>query len=102
MVEISAKNHAGIDNLGEKIKEIFLHGQLEYGQDIVTNSRHIALLNSAKDALTEAIAAIDNDMFIDLIAIDIQAAYALIGEITGAVVEEELIEKIFSEFCLGK
>jgi len=41
-------------------------------------------------------------MHVDFVAIDIQAAYTALGEITGAVVDEELIEKIFSEFCLGK
>lgn len=102
IVEISAKNHVGIDLLGKKIKEMFFAGQMEYGRGIVTNTRHIALIAAAKEALTNAVEAIDSGMFIDFIAIDIQAAYAYLGEITGIVVEDELIDRIFSEFCLGK
>jgi len=102
IVEISAKEHKGIDALNKTIEAMFLKGDIEYGQDIVTNTRHIALLSAAKDSLQNAIDAIDADEFIDLVAIDIQAAFASLGAITGIVVEDELIEKIFSEFCLGK
>jgi len=102
MVHISAKNHLDIDKLCETIQKMFLLGEIEYGQNIVTNTRHIALINAARDSLTNAIATIDAGEFIDLAAIDIQAAYASLGAITGLVVEDELIEKIFSEFCLGK
>jgi len=102
IVEISAKHHIGIDKLGEKIQEIFLHGQIEYGHDLVTNARHIVLINSARCSLGNALDAIDGGMYIDFAAIDIHAAYAALGEITGIVVTDELIDKIFSEFCLGK
>ena len=99
---ISAKNNIGIDELSDKIKEIFKINNMQYSQDIVTNTRHINLLKAAKGSINAAINAINAGIFIDLAAIDIQDAYAAIGEITGAVVDEELIDRIFSEFCLGK
>ena len=102
IVEISVKNHEGIEKLGDKIKDMFLRDQLKYGGDLITNSRHIALINTAKACLGDAVVAIDSGLHIDFVAIDIQAAYAALGEITGVAVSEELIERIFSEFCLGK
>ena len=102
IIEISAKNHVGIDMLREKIQDMFLHEQIEYGGDLVTNTRHITLISTARECLGNALEAIDAGMHIDFVAIDIQAAYAALGEITGIAVNEELIEKIFSEFCLGK
>ena len=101
-VHVSAQDGDGIDALAAKIKEIFAINNLEYSQEIVTNIRHINLLNAAKMSVTAACDAIDNGIFIDLVAIDIQDAYASLGEITGAIVDEELIDRIFSEFCLGK
>jgi len=102
IVEISAKNHIGINELCNKIQDMFLQGEIEYGVDLVTNTRHIALITSAKDSLVNAVNAVDGGLHVDFIAIDIQAAYAALGEITGIVVADELIDKIFSEFCLGK
>jgi tRNA modification GTPase len=102
IIEISAKNHAGIDRLCEKIQDMFLRGQIEYGGDLITNARHIAQIVTARNCLSNAVEAIDAGMHIDFVAIDIQGAYAALGEITGVVISEELIEKIFSEFCLGK
>ena len=101
-VTISAKDHKGIEELSTKIKEIFAINNLQYNQDMVTNVRHINLLNIAKSSIKSAINAIDMGMFIDMVAIDIQDTYAAIGEITGIVVDEELINKIFADFCLGK
>ena len=102
IIEISAKNHDGIDALHDKIKEIFLMKDIEYSPDLVTNTRHISLIEAAKNSLQDAVRAIDEAMYVDFIAIDIQAAYASLCEITGAVVDDMLIDKIFSEFCLGK
>ncbi|MCL2236428.1 MAG: tRNA uridine-5-carboxymethylaminomethyl(34) synthesis GTPase MnmE [Defluviitaleaceae bacterium] len=101
-VRVSAKNSQGIDALKARIKEIFAVNQIEYGQEIVTNARHIALLGSAKQSVADAINAVDAGEFIDMVAIDIGSALAALGEITGASVDEDLINRIFSEFCLGK
>jgi len=102
VVEISAKNHQGIEELKTKIQEIFAINDIEVGQDVVTSARHISLLQDASIALGAAVNAIDGGVFIDLVAIDIMEAYANLGEITGATIDEDLIERIFAEFCLGK
>jgi len=102
IVEVSAKNHIGIDRLCGKIQDMFLRGEIEYSGDLVTNSRHIALIGTARDCLSNAIEAIEEGMHVDFVAIDIQGAYAALGEIIGITVDDELIDKIFSEFCLGK
>ncbi|MCL2854909.1 MAG: tRNA uridine-5-carboxymethylaminomethyl(34) synthesis GTPase MnmE [Defluviitaleaceae bacterium] len=101
-VQVSAKNNEGIDALKSKIKEIFAVNQIQYGQEIVTNMRHITLLQNAWQNLAAAIQAAGDGEFIDMIAIDITAALSAFGEITGASVDEDLINRIFSEFCLGK
>ena len=102
IVEVSAKNHVGMDKLCDKIQEMFLRGIIEYGGDLVTNSRHIGLIDTGLGCVNNALEAIETGMHIDFVAIDIQASYAALGEVMGIAVNEELIEKIFSEFCLGK
>jgi len=102
IVEISAKNHTGLDVLCEKIRNMFLGGRIAYGEGLATNSRHIRLIDTARHCLGSAVEAIGAGLHVDFVAIDIQGAYAALGEITGIAVGEELIEKIFSEFCLGK
>ena len=102
IIEISAKAHIGIDALGDAINKMFLQGHARYGDDLITNSRHIALIDAARESLVSAYDAIEAGVFIDLVAIDISAAYGALGEITGIVINDELIDKIFSEFCLGK
>lgn len=104
IVNISARNYVGIDALKNKIREVFFGKGLELsgGADLVTRTRHISLIDAALAAISRSISAIDNHTSIDLVAIDIHDAYASLGEITGVVIEEALIDKIFSEFCLGK
>jgi len=101
-IAISAKNHEGIEKLTAAIKNMFITNEMQYSKEIVTNTRHIALLNHAKENLAAAIDAVASGMPVDMTAIDIGGAYTALGEITGAVVDEELIERIFSQFCLGK
>ncbi|MCL2350864.1 MAG: tRNA uridine-5-carboxymethylaminomethyl(34) synthesis GTPase MnmE, partial [Defluviitaleaceae bacterium] len=101
-VAISAKTGEGMDTLAAKIQDLFITQNMEYSQEVVTNARHINQLQKARASLQNAINAVDGGMFVDFAAIDIQDAYSALAEITGAVADEELIEKIFSEFCLGK
>ena len=102
VVSLSAKNHEGIDALTDKIRALFINNKLEYSMDLVTKTRHITLIRAALRAVERSICAIENDVSIDLVAIDIHDAYSSLGEITGIVIEDELVNKIFSEFCLGK
>jgi tRNA modification GTPase len=101
-VFVSAKNSEGIEELAAKIQEMFVSCGMEYGKGIVTNVRHISLLHQARLSLQNAVNALDDGMFIDFAAIDIGEACGFLGEITGASVDDELVDRIFSEFCLGK
>ncbi|MDP4146746.1 MAG: tRNA uridine-5-carboxymethylaminomethyl(34) synthesis GTPase MnmE [Bacillota bacterium] len=100
--EISAKTGIGIDKLKETIKELFFKGEVKSKDLIITNVRHKEALIRAKENCTSALSALKNTFAIDLASIDIRNAWLCLGEITGDTLEEDLIDKIFKEFCLGK
>ncbi|AJA50123.1 tRNA modification GTPase MnmE [Clostridium pasteurianum DSM 525 = ATCC 6013] len=102
VIEMSAKNGFGIDILKDKIKELFFNENIKASNLIITNIRHKAALISAKSNCLEAINALKNTSAIDLASIDIRNAWYNLGQITGDTMEEDLIEKIFKNFCLGK
>lgn len=103
IVSTSLIEEQGIDDLEEAIASLFFAGQLE-SDDIsyVSNVRHIQLLKQALSALDEAKSAIDLDMPLDLIQIDVTRAWSLLGEIIGDTAHDSLIDQLFSQFCLGK
>ncbi|MFC4402330.1 tRNA uridine-5-carboxymethylaminomethyl(34) synthesis GTPase MnmE [Gracilibacillus xinjiangensis] len=93
----------GIDQLEEAIAETFFAGDIESGDlTYVSNVRHIQLLQETMKALDEAKDAIDANMPIDLVQIDVTRAWELLGEIVGDTVQDSLIDQLFSQFCLGK
>ncbi|GIQ70038.1 tRNA uridine-5-carboxymethylaminomethyl(34) synthesis GTPase MnmE [Xylanibacillus composti] len=103
MIEMSVKEHRGIDQLGEAIAKMFFSGAVETADPTyVSNSRHIHLLNQANHSLQEALRAAEEWMPIDMIQIDIRTAWEKLGEIIGDAVGESLLDQIFSQFCLGK
>ncbi|NMA90518.1 MAG: tRNA uridine-5-carboxymethylaminomethyl(34) synthesis GTPase MnmE [Amphibacillus sp.] len=103
VVSTSLIEEQGIDDLEEAIAKLFFEGQLE-STDVsyVSNARHIQLLKQALTALEEAQNAIDMDMPLDLIQIDVTRAWRILGEIVGDTVHDSLIDQLFSQFCLGK
>ena len=103
IVSTSMMTQTGMDELQDKIAELFFSGQTgERDATYVSNTRHIALLEEAEDALSEVLNGIALDMPVDLVQIDMRRAWDLLGEITGDSVQDELITKLFSQFCLGK
>lgn len=103
IVSVSAKEHAGLDRLGQAVSELFFDGRLE-SNDLtdVSNIRHIHLLSSAKRALEEAKNAAEQYVPIDMIQIDVRQAWEQLGELIGDSASESLLDQIFSQFCLGK
>ena len=96
-------NIKNIDKLKEKIKEIYNVDNIETDDlTYLTNARSIALLKEAKNAIEESKQGIKNLVPIDVIEIDIKRAWNLLGEIIGKTYQEELINQLFSQFCLGK
>ena len=103
IVTTSMLNKEGIDRLEEKIAGYFFQGQMnERDATYLSNTRHIALLEKAEQALVEVQNGIEMEMPVDLIQIDFTRAWDLLGEITGDSVQDELLTQLFSQFCLGK
>ncbi|WBW97612.1 tRNA uridine-5-carboxymethylaminomethyl(34) synthesis GTPase MnmE [Oceanirhabdus sp. W0125-5] len=102
IIETSIKGEVGIDKLKQSIEEMFFGGEINYSDVYVTNNRHKQALIRAKESMSHAIDALSVTMAIDLASIDLRDAWRHLGEITGDTLEEDIIDKIFAEFCLGK
>ncbi len=103
IISVSLRKEEGIDQLEETIAKLYFTSGIETSDmTYVTNSRHVALLHEAKEAIDEAIAALEDDLPIDIAQIDIRRAWEKLGEIIGDTVSESLIDQLFSQFCLGK
>ncbi len=100
---ISAKEGSGLDELEEKIFKMVMGGHLSGSDDmLVTNTRHKQALEAAQRHLQEAVAELKRNVPVDVAAIDIRAAWEALGEITGNTVTEDLLDRIFADFCIGK
>lgn len=102
IIPISTKDELGIDEIKNAIKELFFKCKINSSEVMVTNIRHKEALYRAKECLESTLGALKDTMAIDLASIDIRNAWSALGQINGETVEEDLIDKIFSEFCLGK
>ncbi len=103
IIPISAKNHLGLDLLEAEVKRLFIDESLiENHETILSNTRHISLLEETKDRLVDAFTAATNALPVDMIEIDLRSAWSLLGEITGELTNDSLINTLFSKFCLGK
>ena len=103
MIEISAKNEEGISEFEEQLKIMFFQGELSFNDEIyITNMRHKQALQDAYDSLEKVITSIENDMPEDFYSIDLLDAYESLGSITGETIGEDLVNEIFSKFCMGK
>ena len=103
VIETSMLEQQGIDELEIQIRDLFFGGEVQ-SQDMtyVSNSRHISLLKQAKKTIQDAIDAAEMGIPMDMIQIDLTRTWELLGEIIGESASEELIDQLFSQFCLGK
>jgi tRNA modification GTPase len=101
-IPISAKNNMNIDYLKEKLYGIAIDKKISEESVIVSNSRHYDALNKALSSMNDALHGLDNNITSDFIAMDIRRALSYLGEITGDVSVDDLLENIFSKFCIGK
>lgn len=101
-IEISAKTGFGIENLKEEIKNLFFNGEIDSESLIISNTRHKQALYRSLENCNLALEKINLNEYLDLISIYITSAMKALGEITGDELEEDLLNKIFSEFCVGK
>lgn len=103
VITASMKEDRGMDQLEEAIAQTFFNGDIESGDmTYISNVRHIQLLKQTMQALKDAEQAMEAQMPIDLVQMDVTRAWELLGEIIGDTVQESLIDQLFSQFCLGK
>ena len=100
---ISAKEEQGIRELEDTVKSLFLKGDISFNDQVyITNARQKHALTEAKKSMEKVINSIDDGMPEDFYSIDLMDAYDALGSITGESVGEDLINEIFSKFCMGK
>ena len=103
VIPISAKEEKGITELEEQIKEMFFGGEISFNDEVyITNARHKAALEEAKESLRLVKESINMGMAEDFFSIDLMSAYESLGRIVGESVGEDLVNEIFSKFCVGK
>lgn len=103
VIKISAKNNEGIEDIKDAIKELFNVGAfMSKNLTFFTNVRQISLLKSAIKSLEDVQQGIKEEREIDMIEIDLKLVWEKLGDIIGANYTEELIDNLFSRFCLGK
>ena len=103
IIEISTKTREGIDNLYKEIEKIIEVKEISSDNEvIVTNTRHKSLITKAIMSLDKSLETIENKMPIDIIVVYVKDILENLGEITGETVTEDIIQEIFSKFCLGK
>lgn len=103
IVETSLLKDEGMTDLEEAINSLFFEGEIDAGDaTYISNVRHIALLHQAIEALDAVVEGVSVGMPVDIVQIDMTRAWDLLGEITGDSVQDELLDQLFNQFCLGK
>ncbi len=103
LIQTSMLKQEGIDELELQIRDLFFGGEVQ-NQDMtyVSNSRHISLLKQARQTIQDAIDAAEAGIPMDMVQIDLTRTWEILGEIIGESASDELINQLFSQFCLGK
>ena len=103
LIQTSMLKQEGIDELEIQIKDLFFGSEVQ-NQDMtyVSNSRHISLLKQARQSIQDAIDAAESGIPMDMVQIDLTRTWEILGEIIGESASDELIDQLFSQFCLGK
>lgn len=103
VISVSAKEKQGMEELESMIKDMYFKGTLEYNDEVyITNLRQAEALSSSLESLSMVEKTIEDDMPEDLYAVDMMNSYEALGRIIGEQVDEDLINTIFREFCMGK
>ena len=103
VIAISAKHESGIDKLEEEIKALFYEGEIDFNDQVmITNVRHAQALRESYDSILMVKRSVEDGMPEDFYSIDLMNAYEKLGLIIGESVEDDLVNEIFSKFCMGK
>ena len=103
VINISAKNQTGITEFEESIKDMFFNGELEFNDEVfITNARQKNDISQAYESMKLVLNSVEAGMPEDFYTIDLMNAYELLGRVVGEAIEDDLVDKIFSKFCMGK
>ena len=103
VIPVSVVEETGVSQLEDEIKRMFFHGELSFNDEVhITNARHKAALEESKESLKLVMDSIAMGMSEDFFSIDLMNAYESLGRIVGESVGEDLVNEIFSKFCVGK
>lgn len=103
IIKTSMKDKNGVELFLQTVKEMFFHGDITYNDEVyITNSRHKEALQDAYNSLLQVRKSIEDQMPEDFYTIDLMSAYEKLGLIIGEAVEDDLVNEIFSKFCMGK
>jgi tRNA modification GTPase len=102
-ISFSAKEEQGLEELTEQIRSMFYDGKVSFNDEVyITNLRHKEAAASAMESLAAVQDSIEKGMPEDFFSIDLMNAYEALGEIIGEAVDEDLVDTVFKEFCMGK
>ena len=101
-IHTSMIEETGIDTLESNIKTLFEINDIRTDETFISNARHIAKLEESKTAILNALTSLEFDTFLDMVELDIKAAWEILGEIIGLSAPDSLIDELFTKFCLGK
>ena len=103
IISVSAANHTGVDDLKNEIRRMFFNGDISLNNEVyITNERQKYLLEESYQSLVRVKQSIDDEMPEDFYSIDLMDAYESLGRIVGESVDDDLVNEIFSKFCMGK
>jgi tRNA modification GTPase len=103
IIKASTKENTGIDEFEKLVRDMFFGGEISINDEIyITNQRHKEALSEAYESINMVIKSLDDNMPEDFYSIDLMSAYASLGKIIGEEVEDDLVNEIFSKFCMGK
>jgi len=102
VIEISAQQKTGLESLKNELTALADKGLLSQNEVIVSNARHYQALNEALQSILQVEHGLNSDISTDLLTIDIRAALHSLGEITGEITTDDVLDNIFRNFCIGK
>ena len=101
-VSISAKTGEGLEELKNLLYQKAFDGGIDRNAELITEERHLKALEKASDYVDASICGIEDNVPLDIVAEDVKSVWDALGEITGKTATEEIIDEIFSKFCVGK
>ena len=101
-IEISALQNKNIDKLKQKIKDMVIEKEIDFNKLVITNERQFSILQETAELLCEIVKTGKEILSLDILSMQIKKVWQVLGKVTGNTENEDIIDLIFSKFCLGK